>query len=341
MKLWKLLLISALAVFFVWLFLNRINFNEIKNVWSSIPVRYPLLFLLVALPQYLVRSYRWGLLLRPFKKQIPFRSLWNFSLIGFMISYLLPGRLGEIARPVLLAEKEKIKKSQAIATIINERLFDLLTVLLLLSVYLVSGLGKPSPILLKLKTMAFLLLPLVFLIFILITLANSKKFFPRTEKLVRTLARILPARFREKAAAFATHFIKALHLNLGWPGLAAVFFFSLLQWGIILISYWLLMQGFAGIALDLPSTIPFLAVIFVSAAVPTPGMAGSLDLAAKYALVGLFSVQGKTAVAFTILFHFLLLAMPIILGLLAFWHEGLNFKIIGRMRKKDELPAMR
>jgi glycosyltransferase 2 family protein len=340
MKLWKLLLISALSVFFIWLFLNRINFNEIKNIWSSIPARYPLLFLLLALPQFLVRSYRWGVLLKPFKKHIALRSLWNFSLIGFMISYLLPGRLGEVARPVLLAEKEKIKKSQAIATIINERLFDLLTVLFLLSVYLVSGLGKPSPILLKLRTMAFLLLPLVFLIFFLITLANSEKFFPRTEKLMQALAKVLPARLREKSSAFAIHFIKALHLNLGWAGIGQVVLFSLLHWLIILISYWVLMRGFAGIGLDLPSTIPFLAVIFVSAAVPTPGMAGSLDLAAKYALVGLFGVQEKTAVAFTILFHFLLLAMPIALGLLAFWQEGLNFKALGHMRKKDELSTM-
>ncbi|MFH2108617.1 MAG: lysylphosphatidylglycerol synthase transmembrane domain-containing protein [Chrysiogenia bacterium] len=340
MRLWKLLLISALSVFFIWLFINRINFNEIKSIWRAIPVRYPLMFVLLSLPQFYVRSYRWGLLLKPFKKRIAFRSLWNFSLIGFMISYLLPGRLGEIARPLMLAEKEKIKKSQAIATIINERLFDLLTVLLLLVLYLVSGLGKPSPVLIKLKTMAFLLLPLVFLIFLVITLANSEKFFPRTEKLIHWLSSILPSRFRTKTRAAVVHFVQALHLNLDWASMAKVFFFSLLHWGIILFSYWLLMQGFAGIGLDLLSTIPFLAVIFVSAAIPTPGMAGSLDLASKYALLGLFGVTAKTAVAFTLLFHFLLLLPPIVLGLIAFWSEGLSFKIIGQLRKKDELSAM-
>lgn len=340
MKPWKLLLITFLSALFVYLFLKRIDLNEIKNIWLSIPIRYPLLFLLLALPQYAVRSWRWGLLLRPFKRHVSFRSLWNFSLIGFMISYLLPGRLGEIARPVMLAEKEKIKKSQAIATIINERLFDLLTVLVLLSVYLASGAAEPSPVLRRLRLMAFLLLPLVFLVFFLITLANSAKYFPFTEKLIRWLARALPAAFREKTAAFAVHFVKALPLDLGWAGMAAVAFLSLLHWGIILFSYWLLMQGFAGMRLDLFAVIPFLAVIFVSAAVPTPGMAGSLDLASKYALTSLFAVAEKTAVAFTILFHFLLLLAPIALGLVALWREGLNFKIIGQLRKKDELPAM-
>jgi uncharacterized protein (TIRG00374 family) len=340
MKPWKWLLITSLSALFVFLFLKRIDLNEIKNIWLSIPIRYPLLFLLCALPQYAVRSWRWGLLLRPFKRHVPFRSLWNFSLIGFMISYLLPGRLGEIARPVMLAEKEKIKKSQAIATIINERLFDLLAVLVLLALYLAAGAAEPSPVLRQLRLMALLLIPLVLFVFFLITLANSAKFFPFTEKLIRGLARVLPARFREKTSAFAVHFVKALRLDLGWAGIAAVAFCSLLHWGIILFSYWLLMQGFAGMRLALPAVIPFLAVIFVSAAVPTPGMAGSLDLASKYALTGLFAVTEKTAVAFTILFHFLLLLVPIALGLVALWSEGLNFKIIGQLRKKDELPAM-
>ncbi len=340
MKLWKTILISVLSMFFVWLFLRHIDFAGIKAIWQSIPLRYPVLFLLMSLPQFAMRAFRWGLLLRPFKRRIPFRSLWNFSLIGFMISYLLPGRLGEIVRPVMLAEKERIKKSQAIATIINERLFDLLTVLLLLVVYLAGGTGTPSPTLLKLQAAAFLLLPLVFLVFLVIMLANSSKIFPWTEKLIRALVRVLPAAWREKISDFAIHFVKALRLDLGWKGIAAVMFCSLLHWGIILFSYWLLMQGFSGLRLSLASVIPFLSVIFVSAAVPAPGMAGSLDLASKYALVGLFAVDERTAVAFTILFHFLLLLAPIALGLAALWHEGLNFKAIGRMGGKNELSAM-
>jgi uncharacterized protein (TIRG00374 family) len=340
MKFWKLSPIIILSALFVFLFLKRIDFHEIKKIWLAIPPLYPLFFLLLALPQYVVRAYRWGLLLRPFKKDIAIGSLLNFTLIGFMISYLLPGRLGEIARPVMLAEKEKIKKSQAIATIINERLFDLFFVMAMLLVYLSLGLGTPSPILHRLRTLVLLLLPAVLLLFCVITLANTKKFFPRTEQLIRFLAKALPVRFREKTVSFAVHFIKALNLNLGWPGILKVSCLSLLHWSIILFSYWLLMQGFSGLALDLPSTVPFLAVIFVSAAIPTPGMAGSLDLASKYALIGLFGVNEKTAVAFTIFFHFLLLLMPITLGLLAFWREGLNFKIISKLSKKDELSTV-
>jgi uncharacterized protein (TIRG00374 family) len=341
MKLWKVTLIGVLTALFVWLFLRRVDLGEIRGVWRSIPLRYPLFFLLLFLPQYALRAFRWGLLLRPFKRRVPFRSLWNFSLIGYMISYLLPGRLGEVARPVMLAEKERIKKSQAIATVINERLFDLLSVLVLLAAYLAGGTARPSPLLGRLRGAALLLLPLVLLVFFLVTLANSRRFFPWTERLVGVLARVLPARVRGKGSAAAIHFVRAMRLDLGWRGIAAVAACSLLHWGLILFSYWLLMQGFAGIRLGLPAVIPFLAVVFVSAAVPTPGMAGSLDLASRYALTGLFAVAGQTAVAFTILFHFLLLLAPIALGLAALWSEGLSLSAVGRLRREDELPAMR
>lgn len=340
MKVWKIALFTALSVFFAWLFLRRVDVAGIAGVWRAIPLRYSLLFLLLALPQFAVRAWRWGALLRPFRARVPFRSLWNFSLIGFMISYLLPGRLGEVARPVLLAEKENLPKSQAIATIVNERLFDLLTVLALLSLYLLTAGGTPSPVLRQLRSAAFLLVPLVFLVFAAIALANSPRFFPWTEKAVAAAVRILPRRWREPAARFVLHFVRALRLDLGARGMAAVAGLSLLHWLLIAFSYWLLLRGF-GIRPGLPGTLPFLAVIFVSAAVPTPGMVGSLDLAAKYALTGLFAASEQTAVAFTILFHFLLLAAPIALGLVALWHEGLSLRAIGRMGKRDELPAVR
>lgn len=340
MKAWKGILFTVLSAFFAWLFVRRVDFSQLTAVWRDLPWQAPLLFALLMLPQYGLRALRWGVLLRPFKRPIPFRSLWNFSLIGFMISYLLPGRLGEVVRPVLLAEKEGIKKSQAIATIVNERLLDLLTVLLLLGAYLLAAAGAASPLLRRLRAAAVLLLPLVLLVFFLVFLANHPRVFPWTERWTRGAARILPRRWRGPAVDFLLHFVRALRLDLGGPALATVALLSLLHWGLIAFSYWLLLGAF-GLGAAPAQAVPLLAVIFVSAAVPTPGMAGSLDLAAAYALTGLYGADGRTAAAFTLLFHFLVLAVPIALGLAALWREGLSFRTLGRLRGDDELPAMR
>jgi uncharacterized protein (TIRG00374 family) len=341
MKGWKNLLFVALSALFVWLFARRVDLAGIAAVWRAVPWPLPPLFMLCAVGQYGLRALRWGVLLRPFRAGIPFRSLWNFSLIGFMISYLLPGRLGEVARPVLLAEKEDIRKSQALATVVNERLFDLLTVLLMLALYLAAAGGAPSPLLRRLRLAALLLLPLVAAVFALIALANSPRFAARTEGVVNRLCRLLPARWRPAVSAFALNFVRALRLDLRRRDLAAVAGYSLLHWGLIAFSYWLLLRGFA-VTVSPVHAVPLLAVIFVAAAVPTPGMAGSLDLASTYALVGLYAMSEKAAMAFTLLFHFLVLAVPIALGLIALWQEGLGFGVIRRLRgPKDELPAVR
>ncbi|HOW44017.1 MAG TPA: lysylphosphatidylglycerol synthase transmembrane domain-containing protein [Candidatus Aminicenantes bacterium] len=341
MKGWKNVLFVALSALFVWLFARRVDLAGIAAVWRAIPWTLPPLFMLCVVAQYGLRAQRWGVLLRPFRRGIPFRSLWNFSLIGFMISYLLPGRLGEVARPVLLAEKEDIPKSQALATVVNERLFDLLTVLLMLAAYLAFAGGAPSPLLRRLRLAALLLLPLVGAVFALIALANSPRFSARTAGIVDRLCRLLPARWRGAAAGFALNFIRALRLDLVRRDLAAVAGYSLLHWGLIAFSYWLLLRGFA-VAVSPVHAVPLLAVIFVAAAVPTPGMAGSLDLASTYALVGLYAMGEKPAMAFTLLFHFLVLVVPITLGLIALWQEGLSLGVVRRLRRpKDELPAVR
>jgi hypothetical protein len=56
-------------------------------------------------------------------------------VIGFAASFLLPARPGEVLRPYLLARREGLPPTAAFATIILERLLDLVTVLLLFGVF--------------------------------------------------------------------------------------------------------------------------------------------------------------------------------------------------------------
>ena len=45
-------------------------------------------------------------------------------MIGFMINCILPGRVGELARPMILQKKTKIPFATGIATVAAERIFD-------------------------------------------------------------------------------------------------------------------------------------------------------------------------------------------------------------------------
>ena len=86
---------------------------------------------------YLIRAWRWRVLLTPVRPGIGLYGLTSATFIGFMVSFLVPFRVGEVVRPVLLARREKLNAGAAFATIAVERLLDGLAVLTLFLVFLV------------------------------------------------------------------------------------------------------------------------------------------------------------------------------------------------------------
>lgn len=71
---------------------------------------------------YLLRSTRWALLMRHIKR-VPKLSLVGTQVIGFTAVALI-GRVADLARPYLVANKTKTELSSQVAVYIVERLFD-------------------------------------------------------------------------------------------------------------------------------------------------------------------------------------------------------------------------
>ena len=64
------------------------------------------------------------------------RSLVSSVFMGWAVTAVLPGRLGEMARPMLLGRREGLGKMAVFGTVALERVLDTLLVLLLLAIYL-------------------------------------------------------------------------------------------------------------------------------------------------------------------------------------------------------------
>ena len=79
----------------------------------------------------MLRSYRWGVILEPIEK-IDQWSLFSITAVGFMAITILPVRMGEFARPYLISQKSTIKMGSSLATILVERIFDMLTLMMVL-----------------------------------------------------------------------------------------------------------------------------------------------------------------------------------------------------------------
>jgi hypothetical protein len=293
---------------------------------------YPIAFFIGLCLQYFIRSYRWGLILKPHKKKIPLFTLYNYTVIGFLINILLPGRLGEPARGILLANEEKISKSCGLASILLERLIDAFMIVLLFLASLFFVKDNDSKFLGELKNAAYIAIPIIVFVFVLFYLLNTEKAFHWVEKVVHFFSKFVPARIRARAVSFIINFIKNLRLKLGAWDFVKLIFASIWVWLFYVPFYWLLMKGFEfGAGVNLVDTIPYFGIIVLAASVPTPGMAGSLDAASRLGLEKLYNVDTNQAAAYTLLVHFLILAAVIIPGLAALWTKGLNLKTIKTM----------
>lgn len=88
---------------------------------------------LLGLLGFVVRAFGWRFLLAPVGR-VSGARLFPPVAIGYMANNLFPARLGEFVRAYVVGKREDVSKSSALATIVIERIFDGLTLLLILAV---------------------------------------------------------------------------------------------------------------------------------------------------------------------------------------------------------------
>ena len=339
MKYLKYILILGLVGILLFFFFKNVNFREVYDSISSINPIYPLVFLLGLYVQFFIRGYRWGIILYPHKNRISIMTLYHYTVIGFLLDAIAPGKIGEPARGILLAKEENIGRSFGLASVVLERLIDTLMIVLLFLVSLFFIKDTTSPLLLKLKSVSYFIFPVIVLFFLLFYFLNTERAFVYVEKTTRFFSKVLPHKIRERAVSFGLNFIKGLRLNLSFLNYGKLLVSSIVVWLFLIPFYWFLMQGFEfGPNISLVESIPYFSIIAISAAIPTPGMAGSFDIASKEVLrSSTYNVQVNEAVAYTVLSHFLILVVMVIPGMISFGAKGINMKTIRNIKsKRDE-----
>jgi uncharacterized protein (TIRG00374 family) len=110
-----------------------VSVSEVANEFSNINYFYLILFILIIFLGTFLRALRWKFMIVSFKEDVKLKNLFEATVVGYGVNVLLP-RLGEIARSLYLGSSEKISRSSILGTIIVERVYDL--IFLLLSVFI-------------------------------------------------------------------------------------------------------------------------------------------------------------------------------------------------------------
>lgn len=332
------IVVLAVAVGLVVLFLRNVDLWRVGADIVRARPEWLALSLATMFVNLAIRALRWQYLLEPLGRT-SFASSFRATAVGFAATAILPARAGEVIRPYFLARRERhherMSATGAFATIILERLLDVVTVLVLLASYVfVFGRerGVTNPVLFAwLKAVGGTAAVASFgALIVLFVLAGNPE---RLRTTMERLERVLPSALAGLIAKIAEKFARGLGA-IRRPGrLLGALVWSFPLWLSIAAGIWSVAVAFQ-LAVPFTGSFLLLSLLVLGVTVPTPGAVGGFHAAFRYGATAFFGAPDDAAVGAAIVLHLLSVGPSLLLGLWFAAQEGLN--VAGMRRLADE-----
>jgi glycosyltransferase 2 family protein len=283
---------------------------------------------------YLGRALRWAVFLRPLKAKPSVRRLLSATVIGFTAITLL-GRPGEFVRPYLIAMKEKVSVTSQMAAWILERIFDLLMALLVFGFALARVTASGITVGPKLAWVLaaggkFVTITTIVLLVLLVSFRHFAE--PARRRLTEAL-RFLPEPHFQRAEKLVASFVQGIESTRSDGALLEVFFYSVVEWLLIVACYWCLAASFGSLSFTIIDVLIILGFVSFGQVVQIPGIGGGMQVATILVLTELFGIKLEVAAAFALLMWMITFVAIVPVGLALVFSEGLkwhNLRQLGR-----------
>ena len=273
-----------------------------------------------------VRGQRWGHFFRHLKR-ISGSSLFSSTAIGLAANNVMPLRMGEAVRAYSISKKEQIPFATSFTTVILERIFDMMTVLIFLALALLlipipeSADAQVGGALRLLSTAAAVAIGFVVFLFF------------KQELMVRwveTFLRLLPSRIGGPLHNLFHAFVAGLDALTDKRQLLYLSAYSLWLWTCFTIAFWC---GLKSLGLDVTHDLPMvraalLATVLVAIFImipAAPGFVGTFQAGCIVAL-SVFGIPKEEALSFSLLTHAIQFIAVNVIGAFCFLREGISFR---------------
>ena len=303
----------------------RSEWANVTAAFARVHYVYVVPIALVNIYSIFVRCQRWRLLLRPVG-DVRLLPLFSATAIGFFCNMILPLRVGEVVRPVLLARRTTIPVSSVLASVVLERLLDMLTILgflgLVMTLVPVSDAVRRSGA--------------VFLVLAIVTV-SAVVALQRRQRFAIGAAEWLVGRFphaiRERAGHALHSFIDGLQGIGDVPTMLRILGYSFYLWGVIGSIFAL---GFVACDLPVPLARGGLTLVTIVAgavsAPSAPGFIGTFQAGAILAL-GLFGIDRADAVPYSFVVWAAQWLGQIVLGVVFLFRENISFREVASVEE--------
>lgn len=327
-----------LAVAIIWWFGRRLDWEQVKLAVRNSDWRLILAAAIVILLAYVWRAARWQAFLKPLTKA-RFREVWVATCVGFG-AVLLVGRAGEVVRPVVLPMRDpRVRPAASFVTIMIERLYDTMTVMLVFALNLLwlktgsesaADLGRARVV--GFGLVGALIIAIALLILFekrsqLVISAIDRRFSVRSGLGARIKRGLLSTLEQLAAALKVLSDVRLLTISIFW---------SLALWGSVALANLLVCRAF-GIPFGISQILFVLGWSMVGSAVPTPGGAAGAFHAATGAALVLLGVGRDQAAATSIILHLVDFGPAALFGLFYFLRGDIN---MARLKAMTQAKAV-
>jgi uncharacterized protein (TIRG00374 family) len=339
--------VSLLAIALLGWFLSHANLSAVWQHVRSADLPLLVVGLIFVILTYIVRTLRWQVLLSPLGRA-RYWPCFRATIVGFAALGLLPARAGDLLRPYMLARREGLSVPATFATVIMERVFDLVAVLGLLAIYVFSSTSEipdafRQPIVLSSALAAVAALLLFGLMWVMATHPE------RVGSFALATNRVLPHRIAHRFSELITTFSRGFAATKNPRVLIAGLVWSFPLWIFIAAESWAVTRAFE---IEMPFDGSFLlqAFLVIGVAVPTPGAIGSFHEMYRLAVTNFFHAPNDSAVAAAIVVHAISYLPVVLLGLVFMTQDVVSVhqlqELAGEARdkeipKSDEMPLLR
>jgi len=317
--------VSAAAL---WLAFRNVPFGDLVAYIGTIEIFWLFPSMAAILAGFFCRVVRWQLILGS-SIRVGYWSAHHPLMIGFMMNCILPGRVGEVARPLILKKRNQVPFTTGLATVAAERVFDLL--ILIGMVAAVMAAVKIDPQFSRtfagyelsgetLVGVARAMVQLSVLLVAGVLFVSVKK----TRSLALGLAGFLPGKLSDILTRIIENIAAGFSLVKDPGRMAACLGLSVGTWAFTAVSYYVMAMGSPGVGLSfLELTAVMVIVCFFIALPSVPGFWGLWEAGGVFAMA-LFGVPAKEAAGFTLVNHAVQMFPVILVGLISAIVTGVN-----------------
>lgn len=324
LKNWKFWLGIAISVIALYFTLRDVPFDAFLRALAAAQAAWFIPAFLSLMAVLVTRAVRWSTLMGGTPVGITFHA----QNIGYMLNMILPFRVGEIGRAIVIGQRTSVSTATALSSIVVERLIDLAAVVLMFVVF--AGFIPMDVALSRAATVsAGIVVVLIVLVGIIIW--QSARF----EVLLRVLLARFPSIHPDVWVQRFHDFTAGFKLINTPRRLLIVLVTTLLIWVFNIAVATFTMAAFLPPRID-QAGLMMVAANLGGAAPSAPGGLGPVQFFARTALVLPFNLDATIATAFVFVWSLGQQLILIVLGLIGMLRIGLSF---GQLRASPPSTA--